>query len=239
MLNIFKKNNCELISNFKNINFSKNIEFEKEFLYNIDSLNNEVLDIQKNKKTPLFKIFYSIHKNYDKLLFKSTNISSDLFVLYPKFLGREYAKTPSISLSNKGFNFNEILFEVLNGEGYFILENLDDIQEIKVIKVKKGSKILIPKNFVFEMINTSKDENLIAINLKQKNLEYKFNTLNKNYGFTIYLTKTGFIRNQNLSPMYHIEDYIGDYLEDYSFEKEDTIYKQFTKLSEKFNFLKS
>lgn len=242
MLNLiksyFSSNNNYLFKDLKNLILNNNIVFNKIKDFNLNDIKTEVLDYnKKNSNSLVYKIYSSIRKSSDTLLFESSNLTCDLFVIFSQKIGREYSKTSSISLSNDNFSFNEILFQTINGSGYFILQDLDDIKNIKVIKIKKDSIVVIPKNHSFVIINDNLEKNLILINLKSKNLEYNFNVLNKYNGSTLYFTDKGFIKNKNISPMYHLEDYKFDFLENYKFEKHLGIYNEFISIPEKFNFL--
>ena len=97
---------------------------------------------------------------------------------------------------------------------------------------------MIPKEYSFTIINTSKSENLLCINMIGKRTKTLGNVLTKSNGNVLYLIKSGFTKNKNASPAYNLEEINGDFLLDYNFSKEKGLYKEFLELPEKFNFLK-
>ncbi|MDA3856515.1 MAG: hypothetical protein PF569_09750 [Candidatus Woesearchaeota archaeon] len=234
--NLENESSNNLVINFDSFSLAKNTVFFKEDVFRFLDFKDELLDMKNlNKKS--FSVFWRISKNSDQLLFESLNFKCNLFVLDHKFFGREYNKTTSFSVDYNGVS-KSALFEVLHGEGFFILESLDEIREIKVVAVSKGSYVYIPSGQVFTMINSSKSSNMVCISLLGKNTRFKTNVLAKFCGSGVFYTKLGFIRNQNIGPNYTLKDYFGDYLEDLSFDKEVGIYQEFLNIPEKFNFLK-
>lgn len=242
MFNLFKKKvNCELISNFQKINFQKNILSTSKDDFFFEDYKSEFLDFENlSLDVSIFSIYRNILKNYDKLLFESSKINCDLFIVNSGFVGREYFKTCSMFIENVNLVSVPILFEVLNGEGYFLIQDKNNSSNLKLIKVNKGSKVLIPINFIYTIINSSETEKLVCLSLKDSLFDYKFKVLEKKFGGVLYFTKNnGFIRNQNYLPSYHLEEFEGSYLGDYSFNLDKSIYKEFIDIPEKFNFLKN
>ncbi len=238
-----RRNNCVLLKDLNNIKFYNDVIYREAKKFSPNDFKLELLDKiskSKNYSKENFIIFYDVMKNTDSLLFNSSQIESNIFLIKPGFIGREYSKSPSIYLKNEFNEFNETIFQVLNGSGYFLLENENcetGIRNIKIIKISRNSIVIIPKNFSFTIINTSK-ENLVLLNLKRKDIDFNFNNLNKINGSSLFLTKKGFIRNRNISPIYHLEHFEGDHLEDYLFNKEKGLYLEFIEIPDKFNFLK-
>jgi len=240
MFSLFKKKvECELIKDFKNLDFQKNVLSISKDDFFLENFKYEFLDFEdSNLDKSIFSIYKNILKSYDKLLFESSNINCDLFVISCGFLGREFLKTSSIIVEDVNLNGVHILFEILNGDGYFLIQDKNNKYNLKLIKVKKGSKVLISKNMIFTIINSSENENLVCLSIKSNSFDYKFKVLDKDFGSVLYFTRNGFIRNQNYLPNYHLEEFEGNYLLDYSFNLMKTIYEEFVDIPEKFNFLK-
>lgn len=234
--NLESNSSVDLINTFNPLSLSKNTVFFKEHVFKFLDFKNELLDLKSLSKNS-FSVFWRISRSSDQLIFESLNFKCNLFVLDSKFVGREFNKTTSFSVDYNGKS-KAALFEVLSGDGFFILEDLDDVREIKVISVSKGSYVYIPAGCVFTMINSSVDKEFVCLSLIGKNTRFKTNVLASLCGAGVFYTKSGFIRNQNLGPNYNLKDYLGDYLEDLSFNKEVGLYQEFLNIPEKFNFLK-
>lgn len=237
MFNFFGTNNSNfLISCFNPIQFSKNVIFKDCRVFYSSYLKDELLDPVLKKKE-VFSIYTRVCKSSDLLLFQSFDVVFDIYSINCGFLGREYMKTISFCAKHDEMS-REVIFRVLNGEGFFLLENTLDRREVKFIKVKKGDFVLIPKDWAFIMINSSTSQNFVASCLRDKSVRIKKDLFRDVNGAFLFYTKTGFIKNKNVGPYYNLQEYFGDYLEDYIFEKELGLYGEFIKFPEKFNFLK-
>lgn len=232
----FKKNN--LISNFTPLTFNEKLNFSKKKEISVLDLNEEILDLKSGiKKKEIYEIYLDSILKYDKLLFESSNISSDIINLKPGFLGREYNKTNSILFNICG-DFKEVVLEVLNGTGFALIESIFDVSNIKIISLKNKSKVLIPKGYALTLINTSNNESLICNLLRSSKVKYNLGILKELGGSTLfYIKNKGFVKNENISPFYHLEEVEGNFTGNYLFDEEKGLYKEFSLLPEKFNFL--
>jgi len=229
----------ELILNYEKVKFNSDIIYKKKYIYTVNNYSNELFDINTKSTFEIYSLYTRFQKKIHSLLFETYDVAPDLYILKPGKLKREYFKT----LSSCAINFDtgeskEILFQVLSGSGYFLLENIVDRKQVKFIKVKKNDIILIPKNWAFIMINNNLCKNFIAICLRNRSVKIKNNIFEDMGGAFVFYTINGFIKNKNTSPYYHLDEYSGDYLEDYQFNKNIGIYDEFIKFPEKFNFLK-
>lgn len=228
--------NNHLITSFNPAIIGPKTQFAKHIRFSTFDYDKELLDPPKSS-IETFEIYFNIKKNQDTLIFETSNTKCNLFIIYPKMIGREFNKTTSFTTDYKGEK-KDTIFEVISGEGYFILEKLEEQKDVKIIKAEKGSIIMIPKEYSFTIINTSKSENLLCINMIGKRTKTLGNVLTKSNGNVLYLIKSGFTKNKNASPAYNLEEINGDFLLDYNFSKEKGLYKEFLELPEKFNFLK-
>lgn len=239
LFNCFRKANCNnLILNYEKEIFNSNIIFKRKHVFTTKELKFELLDQTIGNKD-LYSIHTRFQKKSDSLLFETYDVAPDLYILKPGKLGREYNKT----LSSCAINFEddkarEILFQVISGHGYFLLENTIDRKQVKFIKVKKGDIVLIPKKWAFIMINNSFDKNLVSLCLRNRSVKIKNNLFKDMGGAFVFYTNHGFIKNKNTTPFYHLDEYNGSYTENYAFNNEIGLYEEFIKLPEKFNFLK-
>ncbi len=233
---LFKKNTVSgLISIYDPLSFSENTIYSKKQTVFSRSVKSELLDYSSDKNL-MYSVYYMVTKDFDTLFFESVGIKPSIFAIKPGFIGREFNKTSSMMIEKDG-NPKDSLFQVLSGDGYFLIENLDEEKEIILVKVSKGSLVCVPKNYSFVIINSSFSNNLVCISLIAKNAIFIENVLGKTSGAALYYTRNGFIKNSNIASSYKLIEYNGDYISNMSFDKEKGIYKECTLLPEKFKFL--
>lgn len=228
----------QLVSTFSPLSFPQDTSFSKKTYSTIYDIKDELLDPSKAKDT-IFARYEGFCKSFDSLMFESTNIKSELLVVYPKKLGREYSKTSSFYAEDEEENPKEVVYEVLNGSAYFLLENKSDDKDIRLIKLGKNNKIIIPKKFYYVIINSSETETLVCISLMSKTTKLKKSLFRKDHGATLYYTDTGFIRNQNKESNYSLKEFEGNYTEDKILNNNKELYKDFLHSPEKYEFLKN
>lgn len=234
-----KNNYSKLILDFSNeLIFSNKCIYDKKIEFKISDISFESLDSQKNINI-YFSIYENITKSYDRLLFQSHKIKIDLFVISPGYIGREYNKTPSFQNIDKNEENKEVLFEVVFGCGYILIQDVENpLTEINIIKIKEKDFILIEKGKCFTVINSTINENLILACLREKDSIFKSNILKFFNGNLLYYTKNGFLKNNNISGSYVLNEHEGNYIKDLYFDKNKGLYLEVTSLPEKFNFLK-
>jgi len=241
--NLFNKNRnnySNLIKDFsKNLKFSTKANFDRKTEYKISDIFLESLDPQKSSSLS-FTIYENMAKNYDKLLFQSSQIEFDLFVINPLYIGREYNKTMSFqNISANEELPKKILFEVVFGNGYMLIQDMENPEEkIEIIKIKEKDFILVENGKCFTIINSSENENLILAAFREKDTILNPNVLKNYHGSSLYYTKLGFLKNNNVHPGFQINEYDGNYTLDFAFDKNKGLYREFVNLPEKFNFLK-
>lgn len=241
IINIFdkKENNdkCEnLIVNFNPFTLCENSKFIRKEEYDLIDLKNELLDPKKSKDK-IFTIYWNIYKKEDSLIFETSNLKCNIFILFPRLIGREYSKTLIFNTIYKEES-KEALFEIMKGEGHFILESNFDEKKVIVVKVKEKDLVLVPKDYSFVIINSSENQELVCFSVIGKNTRFEKNKFNFYNGCSLYYTKQGFIKNENIDFLYKLENYEGNYIFDNSFNKKNSLYEEFVKFPEKFNFLK-
>ncbi len=227
--------------------FSSDVVYRKKDYFKYSDLKDELLDYKDSKST-IYCVYHMVCKNNDTLFFESLNIKPSVFVIKSGFLGREFNKTANLCVSYRG-ECSGGVFEVISGQGYFLLYE-DGSLDVKLINVLKGSYVVVPKGFKFVIINSSPDKNLVCMSLIGKNSKFVSNERTKvNGGAPLFLTKNGFVRNSNLGPVYHLQEFEGDYLGEnidggesnsmysYSFDKKKGLYGEVIYLPEKFKFL--
>jgi len=232
---------CDILSvdfNKHSLKFNEKVSYLNLVEYDVSELNCELLDIDKKSKNIIFTNSSNLLKTYDKFLFENSEIETGLININCGFLGREYNKTCSLSNEKLGES-KKMLFEIITGEGYILIQSLNNvIGEIKIVKVKKNDLVLIEKDCTFTIINSSSTQNLILFYLKEKDSNFNLNVLKNYNGNILYYTKKGFIKNENIGANYDLHEFNGDYILDMKFDKKFGLYKEFVNLPQKFNFLK-
>lgn len=241
---MFKNISKYFIKNFKNeeliiglnpLNFSISTQYDKKEYNTQNDLKWELLDPEQSSDVQ-YVYYKGLCKNYDNLLFESSMVRFDLFVISSKFVGREYAKTHGLKCFSPNFQAR-CLFEVYSGAGYFLIED-ESKDDIDIIKIKQGERVLIGKDKIFTIINSSDSQSLVCGSLVCSDCEFEKGRLRNSCGNKVFLTNKGFIKNKNVSPMYKLSEFEGDFLCELSFDKNKDIYMQFRSFPEKFNFLK-
>jgi glucose-6-phosphate isomerase len=139
-----------------------------------------------NSKTELYYM-YRILKEENGLRYDITRIPA-------KMLGSEFVKTKGHI--HAGF-YGEI-YVVLEGEGFYLFQKGDEnkIEDVCVVKAKKGDVIKIPAGYGHVTINPS-DKELKMANWVKKEDKGNFSPFEKNHGACYYYTKEGWIKNEN------------------------------------------
>ena len=233
---LLKLNTNSLLKSSNPFSLAQNIDYHNKNYYTIQNIVSELFD-PKDSKELIFSHYIDISNSQDTPNLHQNGYRFDLFVLSPKMLGREYAKTCSFIYQD---NTKEIslLVEILSGEGYILLENLSEDKTLKLITAKKGDFILIPKGFAFILINRSENKNFISLILTKRDALIKSLVFAKSNGASVFYTKKGFIKNSNNKSYYDLDEYFGDYLDNIYVNKEKGLYDEVKELPDKFNFLK-
>jgi len=158
---------------------------EIRYLYDIKSV---LYDKNWAKSAPNLELYY-MHRGVKT----KDNLRYDITIIPPKMLGKEFVKT-------KGHRHqkHQELYIVLGGTAIFLLQKITNnkIQDVYIVKAKKGEAVIIPPLCDHITINPIKKElklgNWISQNCKS---DYKF--IEKNKGACYFYTKKGWIKNKN------------------------------------------
>ncbi len=124
-----------------------------------------------DKKRVQYFMFRSIARKSESELFKMPplELSYDITVIPPFDLGREFNKTLGHyhPQGPSGARYAEI-YEVLEGEGHYLLQRLDEqtqgVDEVLLVKAKKGDKVVVPNGYGHISINPS-PSTLVSANI--------------------------------------------------------------------------
>lgn len=114
------------------------------------------------EKVELERVQYYVYRGITQTqyahLFQETNLSFDITVIPALEIGREYNKTYGHyhPKSASGSRYPEI-YEVLEGEAHFLIQRLveatKNVDEVMLIKAKKGEKVVVPNGYGHITIN--------------------------------------------------------------------------------------
>jgi len=107
--------------------------------------------------TPLYFMFRDVCKSVHADKIASNHLRFDITIMLPTKLGLELNKTaghyhpfvPSTSIT-----YPE-LYEIIEGQAYFILQNADgaDVKDVFIVKAGKGDRVIVPPNYGHVMVN--------------------------------------------------------------------------------------
>jgi glucose-6-phosphate isomerase len=135
----------------------------------------------------LYKFYRNVSLKEDLSLFSEHHIRHDISILFPGTLNGEFLKThghyhPKI----KNKTYPEI-YQVINGEGLFLLQDGPDIvKDVRFVFAKEGEIVVIPPSFGHVTINFSK-ENLIWSNLIADTFESDYEPFKNKKGGVYYI----------------------------------------------------
>jgi glucose-6-phosphate isomerase, archaeal len=120
----------------------------------------------------------------------------DITIIPPGMLGREYIKTAGHYhpiVPNGRVTFPE-LYEVLDGEAIYLLQNLD-LSDVVAVNARAGDKVLVPPNYGHITINRS-NKTLKMANFVAKDFVSLYNPYKDRAGGAYFFTKEGWIKNE-------------------------------------------
>lgn len=155
-----------------------------------------------------------------RALTKENGLRYDITVIPANMLGKEFTKTKG----HHHAGFYGELYIVLEGEGFYLMQKGDEnkIEDVCVVKAKKGEAIAIPAGYGHVTINPS-SEKLKTANWVDENDKGNFNLFEKLQGACYYYTKDGWVKNENYKnvPPLRFENPLTSIPENLNFLKEN------------------
>ena len=178
----------------------------------LNELSGMLYDTEWEKTAQNSDLYYM----YRKLEVKD-GLRYDITIIPPQMLGSEFVKTKGHV--HAGF-YGEV-YMVLEGEGFYLFQKGDEnkIEDVCVIKAKKGENIIIPAGYGHVTINPSKTEELKMANWVKEEDKGNFSPFEKNHGACYYYTTNGWIKNENYKnvPELRFEEPLKELPQDLSF----------------------
>jgi glucose-6-phosphate isomerase len=188
-----------------------NISFTSGFLYKDGKkLKPEVRKLKEMKDVLYDKsisdgerVTYYMYRNIcreeDKGLFEKHGVRYDITVMPPILLGKEFNKTYGHyhPIASNNLTFPEI-YEVLHGNAHYLIQRTENrnVIDVRLIKAKKGDKVIIPPNYGHITINPGKKV-LIMANLVSSRFSSDYTLIKKMQGGVYFETEEGFVKNMN------------------------------------------
>ena len=147
-----------------------------------------------------FKLYYMYRDLFlsradrDKLL--DQDLRYDITIIPPAMLGMEYIKTAGHyhPLAQAGSATYPELYEVLEGEALYLLQN-QDLSKVVVVNAKAGDKVLVPPNYGHITTNRS-NKTLKMANLVARTFSSLYDPIREKHGGAYFFTKGGWIKNE-------------------------------------------
>ena len=135
---------------------SADLKFRKSLLIKISSLRKQILNNEVQLPENIYRKYLrgDIHG-----ILSNKGIAMNIIMVYPGMIGIEYCKT----LCSRILNYPKIL-ECVYGAGLLILYkyNIDYTLDTIILRVKAGSKIILPCGYAYSAINTRKQNFILA-----------------------------------------------------------------------------
>ena len=183
---------------------------------------------EENKNTILYDMYRAIYED--------ENLRYDITVIPPAMLGTEYVKTTG--------HFHPGLYpevyEILNGEAYYLLQKKDGSDFI-MVHARKGDKVIMPPDYGHITVNVSK-ETLVMANWVSNKFKSEYGEIKEKRGAMYYLEdKNGelrIVRNPNYEDIPGIRVMKpANLIAEFGLEKNKSMYSLITRAPEKLDYL--
>jgi len=143
-----------------------NLKIIKPDVRELKDIEDVIYDREWLKKAKNFELYYMYRdlaeNELDKMKITESDLRYDITIIFPIMLGKEFNKTLGHDhpiVPGTSITYPE-LYEVLEGEAIFFLQDTKDeeIKDVFAVKAKKGDKIIILPNYEHLIINPSNKE---------------------------------------------------------------------------------
>jgi glucose-6-phosphate isomerase, archaeal len=147
-----------------------------------------------------FELYYMFRdlslSRADKEKLLQNNLRYDITIIPPNMLGCEYIKTAGHYHPNAsgGVTYPE-LYEVLEGEALYLLQN-QDLSDVVAVYASAGDKVLVPPGYGHVSINRS-NRTLKMANFVARNFSSLYEPYQEKKGAAYFFTKDGWIKNKH------------------------------------------
>jgi len=146
-----------------------------------------------------FELYYMYRDLFlsraDKEKLLQQDLRYDITIIPPNMLGREYIKTAGHYhpiVPGGAVTYPE-LYEVLEGEALYLLQNLD-LSDVVAVYASAGDKVLVPPDYGHITINRS-NKTLKMANFVARNFSSLYDPFREKAGGAYFFIKDGWIKN--------------------------------------------
>jgi glucose-6-phosphate isomerase len=145
----------------------------------------------------MFRDLYLSRADKEKLM--EQGLRYDITIIPPAMLGREYIKTAGHyhPLAAGGSVTYPELYEVLEGEALYLLQNCD-MSDVAVVHASAGDKVLVPPDYGHVTINRS-NKTLKMANFVARDFSSLYEPYRQKGGGAYFFTREGWIKNPKCS----------------------------------------
>lgn len=146
-----------------------------------------------------FELYYMFRdlslSRADKEKLLQNNLRYDITIIPPNMLGCEYIKTAGHYHPNaSGSVTYPELYEVLEGEALYLLQNRD-LSDVVAVYASAGDKVLVPPGYGHVTINRS-NKTLKMANFVARSFSSLYEPYREKKGAAYFFTKDGWIKNK-------------------------------------------
>jgi len=145
----------------------------------------------------MYRDLYLSRTDREKLL--AQGLRYDITIIPPGMLGREYMKTAGHYhplVAGGAVTYPE-LYEVLEGEALYLLQN-SDLSDVVVVYASEGDKVLVPPDYGHVTINRS-NKTLKMANFVARDFSSLYEPYRQKGGGAYFFTREGWIKNPKCS----------------------------------------
>lgn len=145
----------------------------------------------------MYRDLYLSRADREKLL--QQGLRYDITIIPPGMLGKEYMKTAGHYhplVAGESVTYPE-LYEVLEGEALYLLQN-QDLSDVVVVYASAGDKVLVPPDYGHVTINRS-NNTLKMANFVARDFSSLYEPYREKGGGASFFTKEGWIKNPKCS----------------------------------------
>lgn len=170
-------------------NLKLNPKDKKPDIRYLNDMKEVIYDKKWLKTAPNLELYYMYRG-----IKKKGNLRYDITIIPLRMLGKEFVKTKGHEHIGK---YGE-LYMVLEGEAIYLMQKRknEKIEDVYVVKAKKGDVIIIPSGYAHVSINPSKKDLKMA-NWISENCKSDYQMFEKMEGACYYYTQKGWIKNKN------------------------------------------
>ncbi|OGZ32421.1 MAG: hypothetical protein A2V69_02265 [Candidatus Portnoybacteria bacterium RBG_13_40_8] len=226
----------------------KNLKYDVRKLEDIEDV---IYDREWLKTAPNLELYYMYRdlaeSELDKMRIEDNDLRYDITFFLPVILGKEFNKTLGHDhpiVPGTAITYPE-LYEVLEGEAIFLLQDSDDkeIKDIFAVHAKKGDKVVILPKYEHLIINPTEKELKTCDWICRTFASNIYKPFRARHGFSYYALKdpstelgTRWVKNENYESIPDLRFEEPNNFYNFDLNKDEPIYKLVNNL-EKLNFL--